>query len=539
MKSTQKFGGKNLNLIFKKIAMKNIGIKILGIFFAFVAFTGCKKYDEDWNYPGGKISPYIAIYDVRNLFRDAPVALNQNSLFGSTTIAAIVVSDHSAGNLPKDLLIVQNNPRLSFLRGLAINIGAAAAASYVPGDSVHINLVGAKLERVGGILQVTNITTDKVEKKASGIIIPTSCSINSGMILANPGDFESTLVTIVEGGFVPAATAGQLMSGDYTLTDGFGLLSLKTEADAGFSNTARVRMANYQGIVFMKAIGDSLAPYIRPRKLADIVPLNSVYETPEIIITGWHSDPKGTDANYEYIQFIATKDIDFTETPFSVVTSNNAGASNPGGVPVNGWATGGLRTYKINISTGLAAKGSIFYVGGTGKTIDSNDSSATSPATDISSANWVATRNYSNTTGNDFGAISTNLLANSGNAYGVAVFKGLTVDKNSIPVDVMWVATGGTLYAGNDGYRICNNDFYRIISPCTLQEQPFYRSGSNLSNMSYTTPSDAGLYNSWSGEYNLTLGRWTKARTKVLVQLRNASTIAEIERPENIVTLVQ
>jgi len=95
------------------------------------------------------------------------------------------------------------------------------------------------------------------------------------------------------------------------------------------------------------------------------------------------------------------------------------------------------------------------------------------------------------------------------------------------------------LYANNDGYRICNNDFYDIINPLTLQEQPFYRSGTNLTNMLYTTPSDAALYNSWKGEYNLTLGRWTKARTKVIVQLRNASTIAEIEKRENIVKLVE
>lgn len=519
--------------------MKNIAIKIIGIFSAVFTLAACKKYDEKWNYPGGKVSPFTAIYDVREIFKGAPIELNESSLFGSTTIAAIVVSDHSAGNLPEDLLIVQNNPRLNFLRGLAINIGAAAAATYVPGDSVHINLTGARLERVDGILQVTNITADKVEKKASGITIPSSCSVTSAMILARPGDYESTLVTIVEGGFVPAATTGQVMSGEYILTDGFGLLPVKTEADASFANNQRVRMANYQGIVFMKAIGDSLALYIKPRKVSDIVQLNSVYETPDIIITGWHNDPRGTDANFEYIQFIATKDISFTETPYSVVTSNNAGASNPGGVPLNGWATGGLRSYKINITSGFAAKGSIFYVGGTGRTIDSNDSSTTNPATDISSANWVATRNYTATAGNDFGSVTTNLLANSGNAYGVAVFKGTAVDKNSIPVDAMWVATGGTLYAGNDGYRICNNDFYRIISPCTLQEQPFYRSGSNLSNMSYNTPSDAALYNSWRGEYNLTLGRWTKARTKVVIQLRNASAIAEIEKPENIVQLVQ
>ena len=507
--------------------------------FALVAaLAGCKKYDAAWNYPGGKVSPYIAIYDVRNLYNGNPVELNTNTMDGSSVIAAIVVSDHTSGNLPKDLLIVQNNPRLSFLRGLAINIGATAAASYVPGDSVQINLVGSRLERVDGILQVTNIAADKITKLASDRPI-TIARVNSDRILANPGDYESTLLAIVKGGFIPAAAPGDIMSGEHPLTDGFGILPVKTEAAATFANSPRYRMANYYGIIYCKATGDSIIPYIRPRKQADIVELNSVYETPDIIITGWHSDPRGTDANFEYIQFIATKDINFSETAYSVVTSNNAGASNPAGVPLNGWATGGLRTYKINITSGFVPKGSLFYVGGTGKTIDSNDSSATSPATDISSANWVATRNYTTTTGNDFGAITTNLLANSGNAYGVAVFKGVLVDKNSIPVDVMWVSTGGTLYANNDGYRICNNDFYDIINPLTLQEQPFYRSGTNLTNMLYTTPSDAALYNSWKGEYNLTLGRWTKARTKVIVQLRNASTIAEIEKRENIVKLVE
>ena len=518
--------------------MKNIAIRIFGSLAVVCTLAACKKYDDKWNYPGGKVSPYIAIYDVRNLYKGVPVELNTGSLDGSSVIAGIVVSDHSAGNLPKDLLIVQNNPRLSFLRGLAFNIGAAAAASFVPGDSVHIDLAGTQLKRVDGILQVTNITADKVTKLATARPVAAN-RVNSDKILANPGDYESTLLAIVKGGFIPAAAPGQVIGGEHQLTDGFGVIPVKTEATASFANDPKYRMANYYGIIYCKSIGDSIAPYIRPRRSSDITALNSVYETPDIIITGWHSDPRGTDANYEYIQFIATKDISFTETSYSVVTTNNAGASNPAGVPLNGWATGGLRTYKINITSGFAAKGTLFYVGGTGKTIDSNDSSTTNPATDISSANWVATRNYTNTTGNDFGAVTTNLLANSGNAYGVAVFKGTAVDKNSIPVDVMWVSSGGTLYAGNDGYRICNNDFYDIINPLTLESQPFYRSGTNLTNMAYTTPGDAALYNSWKGEYNLTLGRWTKARTKVVVQLRNASTIAEIEKPENIVKLVQ
>ncbi|HUC79440.1 MAG TPA: DUF5689 domain-containing protein, partial [Flavisolibacter sp.] len=457
-------------------------------------------------------------------------------LDGSSSIAAIVVSDHSEGNLPKDLLIVQNNPRLSFLRGLAINIGAAAAVTYLPGDSVHINLVGSQLVRVNGTLQVTNITADKVTKMAVNRPVAAN-PVTADKILANPGDYESTLLAIVEGGFIPPASPGQVMSGEHQLTDGTGILPVVTDADAHFAAHPKYKMANYYGIVYCNAKSDnSITPTIRPRKSDDIIQLNSVYETPDIIITGWHSDPRGTDANYEYMQFLATRDIDFSATPYAVVTTNNAGASNPAGAPLNGWATGGLRTYKINITSGFAARGTLFYVGGTGKRIDSNDSTS---STDISSANWVATRNYTTTPGNDFGAVTTNLLANSGNAYGVAVFKGTVVDKFSIPVDVLFVATGGTLYAGSDGYRIGNNDLYRIINPLTLQEQPFYRSGTNTANMTYTTPSDAALYNSWKGEYNLTLGRWTKVRTKVIVPLRNAAALAEIENPENIVKLVQ
>ncbi len=511
--------------------MKNILIKLTGILALSAVLLGCYKTKS--NYPGGVISPYIAIYDVRNLFKEKPVELNTTTLEGSSKLAAIVVSDHSGSNLPDGLLIVQNNPRLSFLRGLAINIGAAAA-TYQPGDSVHIDLVGGKLERVDGILQVTGVGAANVNKVASARPIPVN-RVNADRILANPGDYENTLVAIVKGGFIPPAEAGQVMSGEHSLSDGFGVLPVYTETKASFANNPKYRMANYMGIVFTRMNdGDILAPYLRPRIASDITQLNSVYEIPSVIITGWHNDPQGTDANNEYIQFIATEDINFATTPYSVVTCNNAGTSTPGGSPVNGWATGGLRTYKFNITSGFAAKGTLFYVGGTTKLINSTSS------TNISQANWVTTRAYNSATGQDFGNVTTNLLANSGNAYGVAVFKGTTVDKTSIPVDVMFVGTGGTttLYDNGNGFRICNNDFYDIVNPLTLQEQAFYRVGTNLNAMAYSTPTDAGLYNSWRGEYNMILGRWTKARTKVIVQLTKTSVLEEIENPENIVKLI-
>ncbi len=42
------------------------------------------------------------------------------------------------------------------------------------------------------------------------------------------------------------------------------------------------------------------------------------------VVTG-----SGNDADYEYIQFMATQDIDFEKTPMAVVTTNNAGNSTP------------------------------------------------------------------------------------------------------------------------------------------------------------------------------------------------------------------
>ncbi|MDA3614923.1 DUF5689 domain-containing protein [Polluticaenibacter yanchengensis] len=507
--------------------MKKLIYNLFTFSVAALLFSGCYKNDT---YLGGVVSPYFAIYDLRNLYKGKPVELNKNSLYGSSKIACITVSDHTNGNLPEGLLIVQNNPRLNFLRGVAINIGANAK-NYLPGDSLVIDLEGAVLNKVNNILQVSNITAQKITKVSSGNPINVS-RVNIDKIIARPDDYESTLLAIVKGGFTYQPTADQKMDGDQQVTDGFGLLSIKTENSSPLAAIQQHKMANYYGIIFSAPAEGKAIPYLKLRKPEDVVPLTSVYKTPKIIITGWNNDPQGTDANNEYIQFLATEDIYFTESPFSVVTTNNANASAPTGFPVNGWATGQVRTYKINITAGFAKKGTFFYVGGTNKLINSTSS------TNISTANWVATYAYHTLAGQDFGTATTNLLANSGNAYGVAVFAGTTVTKESIPEDVMFCSTGGSLYGNGLGYRICNNDYYDIINPLNLEEQPFYRSGTNLTAITYNTPSDAGLFNVFGGEFNMTLGRWTKARAKITHQLTKQSTLEEIENPEIVTKLI-
>lgn len=506
--------------------MKSIIKKLFGFAILLSIMVSC----TETNYPGGEVNPSIGIYDVRNLYKGSPIELNLKSLGGSQNITGTVISDHSAGNIPEGLLIIQDAQRLNLLRGIAIPLGDLAK-QFTPGDSLIINIDGTVLERSDDILQIKNVTVDRIQKAGSDKPILATLT-NTSKIAAQPYNYESTLVAIVKGGYEYSPTEGQVISGDQTINDGFGTITLTTDANSTIANLPQYKMANYYGIIFTKTVQDSVIGYQRLRTKKDLVELKSEYKVPKAIITGWTNDPKGTDSNNEYIQFMATEDIDFAKTPFAVVTTNNANASTPTGFPQKGWATGGIRTYKFNLTTGFAKKGTIFYVGGSKKLIMSTGS------TSISEANWITAYDYAANNGHGFGTKTGNLLANSGNAYGIAIFQGTDVTEKSIPEDVIFVATGGSLIGNGFGYRIANTDFYDIINPITLKEQPFYRSGSNTNNIAYNTPSDAGYFNFMGGEYNLKLNRWTKARVKYAPILEKTSTLADIENPEFITKLI-
>lgn len=481
---------------------------------------GCEKGN---NYPGGQLSPVMALYDIRNLYKGSDVTLTNENLISAKQIGVVVVSDHSGGNMPPGLLVVQDSRRLSQLRGISIPIGDAAA-NYVPGDSVLINVEGAVLKRINGILQLTGVSPSGITKVASNVNIPLN-RVQSRLILANPEKYESTLITIVKGGFNPLPTPGDVLEGEKVLNDGFGELTLKTEAAAEFANTAAPFNANYFGIVFNSIDAkDSLIPKFRPRTSEDIIVLGSEVTVTPVIITGFMSDLDGGDGNYEYVQLRATQDIDFAVTPYAVVVTNNANTSTPTGAPIKGWATGSKRTFKFSLSSGSVAKGEFFYVGGAGKRINGSKS------TSISSAKWIRAFDYTKVNGDGFGDMTGGLFANSGNASGVAVFADSNVTVDSRPVDVIFVSNGGSLYTAGPperGYFIANTDWYDAINPITLQSQPYYLSGSNTLNLSYN--SGQGFFNLLGGEYNMTLSKWTKARSQTALKLTNESVLTDIE----------
>lgn len=484
-------------------------------------FAGCKKSGYG-NYPGGEISKYISIYDVKTLYKGQDVKLSKENMLGSTSLAAVVISDHTGNNLPDNLLFVQEARRLGQLRGIAIDLGSEAK-NFVPGDSVFINLEGGTLTKKDGLTQITGVTSSDITKHSKVELRPTVVPVAN--LNADPERYESTLVAVVDGSFIPLPQPGEKLVGDKTVNDGTGNVALHTDADATFANNLLYGRANYFGIVVNGLSGTAVVPQVLPRVKEDIILLSSSADLTPIIITGFVSDVRGGDANNEYVQLMAVQDINFATTPFSLVTTNNAGASTPTGLPRNGWGTGGVRTYKFNITSGTAAKGTFFYVGGTNKLI--NGSSSTS----IADANWVKTRKYDTNDGEGFGTRTGNLLANSGNAFGIAVFKGITVTLETEPVDVIFVGAGGTLYDPNSpeyGYKITSNDLYKTVDLITLQPQPFYRSGNNTFNFPYNA-SDQGFFNQLGGKFNTTMGRWTERREQKPLLMEKTSPLSFIQ----------
>jgi len=527
---------------------------ILFLIIVAVVIYSCNK-DTYKNYPGGVPNDIISILDVRPVYKGKDVKLGSEVLYGASRLSAIVVSDHTSKNLPSGMLVVQDNRRLQTLRGISIEL--AGAANYHPGDSLIINISGSTLTRKNGILTITGLAESAIKVAGKGVVAINS--VTTAQIKANPGNYESTLCLINKSSFNPAPKAGETIGGAKLINDGFGDITLFTDPTVKYADNVPYGLAAYVGIPF----GTPEGPVqYRTRNEDDIVNMGSSAQ--DLLITGFQSDPKGGDGGYEYVQMLATTDIDFTATPYSIIFNNNAGTASSATPLDAGWATGGQRTIKWNITSGSVQKGKFFYFGFQGKKINGAAGTYSFPAT----ANWYQ-KTYA-TTGTNLGdgglvhssAYSTSgPWANSGNACGVAIFKGTAVTEQSAPEDVLFVATGGaaTIYDPTKtpivGYRICNNDWYSMYSvsihPVTykpvITPYLYYRSNGNTANMPYpvndkypTAATDAGLYNMMGGVYNITLGRWTTARKQVVVELvQTTATIDTLENHPSVTKLVE
>ncbi|WP_276483048.1 DUF5689 domain-containing protein [Paraflavitalea pollutisoli] len=535
--------------------MKYIVSLSLAIILA-VVLNSCIK-DTYENYSGATPSDIISCLDVRPLYKGTDVVLTKENMYGGTKLAAVVVSDHSAKNLPEGLLVVQDSRRLDTLRGMSIELGAAAA-DYHPGDSVWVEIEGGTLTRKNGILLITGVTAPKVTAKGKGTL--TINVVTSMQLYSTPQNWESTLCLLNKSSFVPSLPAGAVIGGSRNLNDGFGDVTLFTDPGVSYANDAPLALGAYVGIPFRTAEG---GVQYRTRNGDDII--NMGVSAQDLLITGIQSDPKGGDGGYEYVQMMATTDIDFKATPYCMVFNGNAGTASSATPLDAGWATGGQRTIKYNMDSGIVKKGKFVYLGFQNKKINGSAGTYSFPnSTFFIQKNFLTTGTNPNR--GDGGLVRASQFgtsgpwANSGNTCGVAIFKGTTVTEASVPEDVLFIATGGgnAIYDNTKspilGYRICNNDWYSMysvdIDQTTYKPRvvPFlhYRSAVNMTNMPYpitdkypAAPTDAGLFNMMGGVYNIKLARWTTARKQTVVELvQTTATVDTLELHPAVTKLV-
>jgi len=247
--------------------------------------------------------------------------------------------------------------------------------------------------------------------------------------------------------------------------------------------------------------------------LLSIFMLTGFQASSQIIISAMMPNPVGSDSAYEYVQLMATQNINFATTPYSVVVLNNGAATG------KGWANGLGISYKYNLTSGSVNTGDVFYVGGDKMRIDGPGS------TDLSGLTWIRTINNVTTAGDDFGNLNaTGVFGNGGaNADGVGVFLGTTIDSTTMPLDALFFGSGiGTAYAAGPpekGYKVPTNDHYSASAG-------LFGSGTNSYYVPCTSLSDTLL--SFTGTYDTTLASWAINRTPVKIKMSASSLITVI-----------
>jgi hypothetical protein len=491
-----------------------------------IAGAGCEKKND----AEGTLSPITSVEEVRGLYKGADLTISKDQLMEATKITGTVISNTDSGNVKAGHVVIQQTLR-SKTRGIILALNDAAA--YKTGDSITVTIEGSKLSRVDGSLLLSGLSAGAVTKVTSGRkLLLTSTS--SYEITQKPEAYESTLVKISSSTINPVPLPADKMAGNKSAVNGADSIMIHTESTASFAAASVPASASFIGIVVAgPQVAGKTTYQIWPRTGADITdriapvdPNGPKLGVFPVIISGYVSDSKGADGNNEYFQLLATRDIDFDKTPMALVTCTNAGSATPypNAAPAGGWATGGGRTYKFNLTAGTVKKGEFFYVGGSGKKINGPNT------TDISSAKWIRSIAYATNGGDGFGSATSGLLPNSGNAGGIAIFEGTNITETSVPVDVVFFGGTGktTIFGDNGGYRIVNSDHYQVKDAATSTDQPFFFQGTNTYIIPHQT-ADLGIFVKLGGTYNVKTKTWDMVRGYNFYTMTASSTVSEIE----------
>lgn len=231
----------------------------------------------------------------------------------------------------------------------------------------------------------------------------------------------------------------------------------------------------------------------------------------QIVISGYMYDVSGSDDNFEYVQLVATENINFSSTPYTVMVCNNGTAT------TKGWLVGGtFQSYGFLLNSGSVSKGDVFYVGGSEKRLVGSGSA------DISSEIWIRDIDVVNNNGDIVGDKGNGKFGNGGSADGIAVFSGqlALTDTTKKPIDcVFYGGSVGTAYVSStEGYPIADNGLYS-------SSQGLFGEGTNTT---VFPDYSANSFTQLTGTYNTSSKTWSTVRTASEVALTTSSVVGDI-----------
>jgi Secretion system C-terminal sorting domain len=172
-------------------------------------------------------------------------------------------------------------------------------------------------------------------------------------------------------------------------------------------------------------------------------------QQPALLIQRIMANPSGTDSPFEFAELAATRSINFTTEPYTIIFTDGANAN-----ATNGWKSGSNGSYAFQITSGSVVAGDLIYVGG---------SSLNTLISGGASCKILRSIN-TGTTGGD-GSLgnsnSSGVLGNGGsNADGVGVFNTTValMTNTTVPVDAIFFGTGIGLATGK--FPMPVNDLY-------------------------------------------------------------------------------
>ncbi len=201
---------------------------------------------ENKNPATGTVSPLISVTMLRSVYKGQDLTLAADMLAGAVSVRGVVISDRSGNNLPAGYVVIQNTAR-GITSGIILNMDAAAAKGYVPGDSVEVRVDGLALTNRNGALLLDGVAASRVSRLATGVAVKVS-QLPVSALVKDFAKYESTMVEVTAD-VKPVPKPGDTYSGDKNLSDGtVNTLLLSTAADAAFAKDGLPASATFKGI---------------------------------------------------------------------------------------------------------------------------------------------------------------------------------------------------------------------------------------------------------------------------------------------------